>query len=760
MDKQTLQFYNSNFQKLAEQYNIVSDGISRYFSLSFISENKILDIGCGSGRDLKILKNFKYNAFGVDPCKDFVNLTNKYIGSSVASIDSLPNLSTIKNNSFNGVLCSAVLMHLPKEQLFDASFNIRRILKDNGRLLISIPLKDKTINPKTKRDENNRLFNRITPENFQLIFERIGFKLINKWEDKDSLNRNHRKWSTMLFTLENTQGTRPIDTIESVLNKDKKVATYKLALFRSLAELATTNYNLAIWTLNGNVLIPVENIAEKWVEYYWPIFESEKFIPQIQAENKENGKQVAFRKLLTELIQTSKPTGGLSGFSNFIINSRNKELPENISKLYKKLISNLKNTIKNGPIKHSGGIGENSVFGYRNGNIVIPATIWRELSLMGTWIQDATILRWAELTAKIAINSGEEESIKPSTVIDCLLTVPIQQRNVYSAKSFYDSLKTKECVWSGKTISDQYAIDHAIPFTLWKNNDLWNLFPADPKVNGNKKDKLPSNNVVTKRKDCVIYYWELLKQKYTARFEYEAKKFGGVNLFDSNNWQNKLFSSFTEAIEITAIQRGIERWKPTTFFTTGTENISAKNNKTHYSSTLNKIEPFNIQNFFTEKTEQNQTLIPFIDLKATASPTELLQGIFSDINHPDAWLNYNGKFNKNLFIVQITGDSMEPKIPNHSYCLFKAGNALGGTRVGKTILFFSRTAEGESKQLMLKRYFSEKKYDKYGNFEHTRIELHSLNKKYKPLVIEKPTENEIRIIGEFVKVLCEEDFEK
>ena len=80
--------------------------------------------------------------------------------------------------------------------------------------------------------------------------------------------------------------------------------------------------------------------------------------------------------------------------------------------------------------------------------------------------------------------------------------------------------------------------------------------------------------------------------------------------------------------------------------------------------------------------------------------------------------------------------------------------------MGRT--FTWERSENQKPQIstMLKRYFSEKKYDKYGNFEHTRIELHSLNKKYKPLVIEKPTENEIRIIGEFVKVLCEEDFEK
>ncbi|MEA3451097.1 MAG: class I SAM-dependent methyltransferase [Bacteroidota bacterium] len=56
MDNQTIQFYNENSAKIAERYNSLSDGISKYFSNAFISESKVLDIGCGSGRDLRMLR--------------------------------------------------------------------------------------------------------------------------------------------------------------------------------------------------------------------------------------------------------------------------------------------------------------------------------------------------------------------------------------------------------------------------------------------------------------------------------------------------------------------------------------------------------------------------------------------------------------------------------------------------------------------------------------------------------------------------------
>jgi SAM-dependent methyltransferase/phage repressor protein C with HTH and peptisase S24 domain len=557
MDFKTVEYYGKNAKAVAEVYDSSKGGISRYFSSSFLPDSRILDIGCGNGRDLNILLSMGYDAKGIDACREFVDLYGSLNSDQRErmSFDKLPELSSVPDRTFDAVLCSAVLMHLPEELLFDASFSIRRVLKENGRLLLSVPLTGPEVDADSKRDEKGRLFNGVAPENFELIFERIGFKLINRWDSDDSLDRKERKWATMLFTLENSSGSRPIDTIESVLNRDKKVATYKLALFRALADIALTSYNSVLWDSKGNVLVPVSTIADKWIEYYWPLFEPEKMIPQIQAEA-ENGKPVAFRFLLNELIEKYRYSGGLSAFST---DYRNNNLPDNVTDIYKKLISKLKTTIVSGPVTFAGGAGGNPVFDYEKGYVKVPFSIWKELSLTGHWITDAAILRWAELTFKIS-----KESVRPGDVIDLLLTSPVPERDVYCSKSFYDSLKNKECVWTGKSIEQKYDVDHAIPYSLWKNNDLWNLFPADTVINSKKRDRLPANPLIRKRKDCIINYWELVKEKYPARFEYEAEKLAGNGYLNAENWQNKLFSRFSEAIEYTAVQRGIERWEPET----------------------------------------------------------------------------------------------------------------------------------------------------------------------------------------------------
>ncbi|HOP97384.1 MAG TPA: GNAT family N-acetyltransferase [Verrucomicrobiota bacterium] len=43
----------------------------------------------------------------------------------------------------------------------------------------------------------------------------------------------------------------------------------------------------------------------------------------------------------------------------------------------------------------------------------------------------------------------------------------------------------------GKALDDKFEIDQAIPFALWKNNDLWNLLPALPAINNEKQAASP-----------------------------------------------------------------------------------------------------------------------------------------------------------------------------------------------------------------------------------------------------------------------------
>lgn len=200
MDKQTLEYYQNNTKEICKRYESAKNGIEQYFSISFPPKSKILDIGAGSGRDMIKLLEQGHEVLGIEPCEELIDLAfkNHPILSGKIYKDSLPDLDERLNGKFDGILCSAVLMHIPKNHLFDTAFSLKRVLKPGGFLLVSIPKEGPEINSQS-RDMEGRLYIQYSPDYLRLLFERIGFQLNGEWETKDSLERENRTWFVQLY---------------------------------------------------------------------------------------------------------------------------------------------------------------------------------------------------------------------------------------------------------------------------------------------------------------------------------------------------------------------------------------------------------------------------------------------------------------------------------------------------------------------------------------------------------------------------------
>lgn len=557
MDRETQDYYRQNAAEVTEQYHNVTEGVSIYFDRAFADCSTVLDIGCGPGRDVLNLLEKGRDAYGLEPCKELAETAVKKFPQLSGRIfhGHLPaGLQNLENKKFDGILCSAVFMHIPEEDLFDSVYAIRGLLQDKGKLLLSIPVSRGDLG-ENGRDVLGRLMIIRNPWDIQLLFERTGFQLIDYWENDDSLNRKDTRWTTMLFSYREEHIIRPIDKIEGVLNRDKKDATYKLALFRAICDIALTEYRRVRAGKGKKIGLLLDDIVEKWITYYWPFVES--FIPQKRGEAPGSKKKMAFRGSLENLARYYRQSGGLQGF---ILDWRSSRLSAEAEALLKKVFRDIRSTIISGPVVYSGGsLQTGKVFEYdsQSKRVLFHSDLWSEFVLMGHWIRDALILRWAELTAQITRNSK-----RPSEIIDLLLQEPLPERETADARKIYLKQENKECVWSGKTLKNRFDVDHAIPFSLWMNNELWNLFPISPLVNNRKRDKLPTSFLVKKRKDCIIEYWKLMRFEMASRFDYEMRRFTGTDIIEPLNWEKKLFNHFVESIEYTAIQRGIERWEP------------------------------------------------------------------------------------------------------------------------------------------------------------------------------------------------------
>jgi SAM-dependent methyltransferase len=553
MDKPTLDYYALHANEVAQRYEVAPSPLAHRFTESFPSGGRILDIGCGSGRDLAQLHKQGFQPYGVDGTEEFVQLAQvlhpELKGRVVQGL--LPDLHTPFDGEFDGVLCCAVLMHIDSTELFNAALSIKRCLKVNGRLLISVP-SQRSDTGDGDRDANGRLFKTYPSAYLRLIFERLGFSLINEWGNSDAMTRQGIEWVSLLFQLKSEANTRPIDQIEGVLNHDKKTATYKFALFRALAEIATQSPNNVTWLSNGKVALPVRYVAEKWLQYYWPLIESKVFMPQINAEVRNGSKSIRFRKSLSELVNAYQKKGG---YSRFRIERNKNSLSPVVQKLLRDVMSNISAAITTGPVEHAGqGLATGQIFAYDSPSkkIIIPVDLWIELSHLGFWVSQAVILQWAEMVKNL------DRTIEVGHVVGMLLDKE-DVRTTLEARMLYQQTKNLECVWTGKSLKDKYEVDHVIPFDLWHNNDLWNLMPATKDANRQKSNRLPSAELLLGRKDRIIGYWEEIRALEDSLFQKEAET---LLILPSNNWQNALFGQLAASIEMTALQRGVGRWTP------------------------------------------------------------------------------------------------------------------------------------------------------------------------------------------------------
>lgn len=73
MNQQTLNYYKNNAEEVASRYESVTSELSQHFGMAFGKPGKVLDIGCGSGRDLAALYKLGHDCYGVDPTPEFTD---------------------------------------------------------------------------------------------------------------------------------------------------------------------------------------------------------------------------------------------------------------------------------------------------------------------------------------------------------------------------------------------------------------------------------------------------------------------------------------------------------------------------------------------------------------------------------------------------------------------------------------------------------------------------------------------------------------
>lgn len=146
--------------------------------------------------------------------------------------------------------------------------------------------------------------------------------------------------------------------------------------------------------------------------------------------------------------------------------------------------------------------------------------------------------------------------------------------------------------------------------------------------------------------------------------------------------------------------------------------------------------------------------VPLVDLKLAA-------GMFSDVRSFDMstadWIELPDMYRPQpgMFVAQVVGESMNRRIPNGSWCLFRANPQ--GTRAGKVVVAQHRTIEDPELggSYTVKMYSSEKKQTRDGGWRHTRVELSpdSHDPSFLPLIFGPEAAESVKVVAEMIAVL-------
>jgi SAM-dependent methyltransferase len=150
--------------------------------LKYVKENgKILDFGCGSGRDSLVFKNLGYQVFPIDGSIELCKLAREYTGLDVKCMD----FSELKEKDFyDGVWACSTLLHVKRSELLNILKMLRDAIKVDGVIYSSF------VNGYDREEykPDGRYFNDLTKESFSKISLESGLEVLDY-----SSNESHVK---------------------------------------------------------------------------------------------------------------------------------------------------------------------------------------------------------------------------------------------------------------------------------------------------------------------------------------------------------------------------------------------------------------------------------------------------------------------------------------------------------------------------------------------------------------------------------------
>ena len=192
MDK-TIEYYNQNADMFAQGTRLVDfTVVQERFAKMLPAGSRILDFGCGSGRDTKYFLEKGYRVEATDGSAELCKLASAFAGIEVKEM-LFQDLDV--SGKYEGIWACSSILHLSKRELLPVIRKMCDALKDNGVIYTSFKYGD------FEGERNGRYFTDFTEDTFDKFIKVIPELTIEEeWITSDVRpGRGEEKWLNLIL---------------------------------------------------------------------------------------------------------------------------------------------------------------------------------------------------------------------------------------------------------------------------------------------------------------------------------------------------------------------------------------------------------------------------------------------------------------------------------------------------------------------------------------------------------------------------------
>ena len=182
-------YYSNNAIEYCEETSAIDVGNLYYPFLNYLSPGaRILDLGCGSGRDSKAFREMGYDVTSVDGSPEIADWARAFTGHPVFVKD----FQHIDFNAeYDGVWASASLLHCHRDKLQDVIRKIMESLKDEAVAYMSFKWGEFS-----SVDDRGRQFTNQTTNSLRLLLRNVeNTEILKTWDSEIELRGQPQKWA-------------------------------------------------------------------------------------------------------------------------------------------------------------------------------------------------------------------------------------------------------------------------------------------------------------------------------------------------------------------------------------------------------------------------------------------------------------------------------------------------------------------------------------------------------------------------------------